>query len=208
LPLFGQDQHSSKHFISTDHQLFWGLTSTKYPISGNAERCMPFNLPCRFQLVEKSIVLFLSSIHGKIDVTHMLKRNRSLLIGCLLFSIFYLQGCYNKPEQKNTKKATDYIKQISGINDSIPAELAEKGKVLISYSDCYICHKEDERSVGPAFKDIAKRYPANNIYIEILAQKVIVGGNRSWGYPIMDPHPKLSLEDAKKMVTYILSMKM
>jgi hypothetical protein len=27
LPLFGQDQHSSKHFISTDHLLFWGLTS-------------------------------------------------------------------------------------------------------------------------------------------------------------------------------------
>jgi len=38
LPIFGQDQHSSGHFISTDHLLFWGLTSIKYPNIGNAER--------------------------------------------------------------------------------------------------------------------------------------------------------------------------
>jgi cytochrome c len=79
--------------------------------------------------------------------------------------------------------------------------------VLIGYSDCYTCHKKYERSAGPAFKDIAKRYPANNAYIEILARKVIIGGNGSWGYPVMTPHPKLSYEDAKMMVTYILSMK-
>ena len=54
---------------------------------------------------------------------------------------------------------------------------------------------------------IPERYPANKIYIEILAQKVIAGGTGSWGSPVMDPHPKLSLEDAKTMVSYILSMK-
>jgi cytochrome c len=135
----------------------------------------------------------------------MFKKN--LLIGCLLFAACYLAGCNNKREPKNTHKATDYIKQIPGINDSIPAELAKKGEVLISYADCYTCHKEDQRSVGPAFRDIAKRYPVNKDYIQMLAQKVIVGGSGSWGYPIMDPHPKLSLGDAKMMVTYILSKK-
>jgi len=79
--------------------------------------------------------------------------------------------------------------------------------VLISYSDCYTCHKIDQRSVGPSFKDIAKRYPVNKVYIDMLAYKVIVGGSGSWGYPAMDPHPKLSHEDAKLMVTYILSLK-
>ena len=59
-------------------------------------------------------------------------------------------------EQKGTNKAKDCIKQIPGKNDSIPAELSKKGEVLISYSDCYACHKEDQRSVRPAFKDIAK----------------------------------------------------
>ncbi|MCW3108077.1 MAG: cytochrome [Segetibacter sp.] len=139
--------------------------------------------------------------------TGLFTKKNPLLIGCLLLATFYLTGCDNKPEQENTRKTIDYIKRIPGINDSIPAKVAEKGEVLIAYSDCYICHKEDERSVGPAFKDIAKRYPVNKVFIEMLAQKVIKGGSGSWGYPVMDPHPKLSLKDAKMMVTYILSKK-
>ena len=78
--------------------------------------------------------------------------------------------------------------------------------MLIGYSDCYICHKKDERSAGPSFKDIAKRYPANKVYIEMLAQKVIIGGSGNWGSAKMDPHPKLSVEDARMMVSYILSL--
>src|SRR5688572_9451597 len=101
--------------------------------------------------------------------THMFRKKNPLLIGCLLFAAFSLPGCDNEPEQKNTRKPTDYIRQIPGVNDSIPAEVAIKGEVLISYSDCYNCHKKDQRSVGPAFKDIAKRYPVNKAYIEMLA---------------------------------------
>ena len=137
----------------------------------------------------------------------MLRNKNPLLISCLLFATFYLPACNNEPEQKNTRKPIDYIKQIPGKNDTIPGAVAQKGEVLIGYSDCYICHKKDQRSVGPAFKDIAKRYPVNRVYIGMLAQKVIVGGSRNWGYPVMDPHPALSLEDAKMMVTYILSLK-
>ncbi len=137
----------------------------------------------------------------------MFRKKHQLLINCFLFATFYLFGCDNKPEQKNTSKKIDYIRRIQGRNDSIPVEVAEKGEVLISYSDCYTCHKKDKRSVGPAFTDIAKRYPVNKVYIEMLAQKIIVGGSRNWGYPVMDPHPKLSVEDAKMMVSYILSMK-
>ena len=137
----------------------------------------------------------------------MFKKKNLLLIGCKLMATLYLLGCDNNSEQKNTLKTIDYIKPISGANDSIHPEVAEKGEVLISYSDCYTCHKKEERSVGPAFTDIAKRYPVNKVYIEMLARKVIMGGSRSWGYPVMDPHPRLSFEDAKLMVTYILSMK-
>ena len=139
--------------------------------------------------------------------TRVFRKKNSLLIGCLLFGILYLLSCGNEPKQNNTRKAVDYIRQIPGVNENIPAEVAQKGKVLIGYSDCYICHKQDQRSVGPGFKDIAQRYPANKVYIEMLAQKVIIGGNGNWGSPVMDPHPKLSVEDAKLMVTYIMSLK-
>jgi len=137
----------------------------------------------------------------------LFRKKNPLLIGYLLFATFYLLSCDNKPEQNNTGKKIDSIKPIPGKSDSIPAEVAQKGEVLIAYSDCYTCHKEDQKSVGPAFKDIAKRYPVNKAYIEMLAQKVILGGSGTWGSPIMAPHPNLSIENAKLMVTYILSMK-
>ena len=124
-----------------------------------------------------------------------------------MFAIFCFISCENKNEKIIPKKKIDYIKPIPGKNDSIPVALAEKGEVLISYSDCYSCHKLNQRSVGPSFQDIATRYPVNDVYIEMLAQKVIMGGNGSWGYPVMEPHPKIPLKDAKMMVMYILSMK-
>ena len=135
------------------------------------------------------------------------KSRNSLFIVCFFLAIFYVLGCDNKPEQKQLQKTIDYIRPITGKNDSLSTETIKKGEVLINYSDCYICHKNEQRSVGPAFQDIAKRYPANKDYIEMLAHKVIIGGRGSWGYPIMDPHPDLTLEDAQMMVTYIMSMK-
>ena len=138
--------------------------------------------------------------------TQMFKSKCPRLLACLFFATCCLLSCDDKPAQKTRKKTTDYIRAIPGTNDTIPAGIVEKGKVLIAYSDCYTCHKEDERSVGPAFRDIARRYPTKKVYIEMLAQRVIIGGSRSWGYAQMDPHPNVSLEDAKMMVTYILSL--
>lgn len=114
----------------------------------------------------------------------------------------------NPPEkpQKPTK-VIDYIRIIPGTSDSISIEKAQKGEVLIAYSDCYTCHTDDKRSKGPAFKDIAKRYPVKQVYIDMLAQKIISGGFGAWGNPVMSPHPKISNQDAQLMVTYILSLK-
>ena len=137
----------------------------------------------------------------------MFKKNDLFFIGCSLFVLCYLSGCVSKTEKKPVGETVDYIHPISGESDSIPVEIARQGEVLISYSDCYSCHKVDQRSMGPAFTDIAKRYPVNTIYIEMLGRKIINGANRSWGYSVMAPHPQLSLEHTKLMVSYILSLR-
>lgn len=131
--------------------------------------------------------------------------------------IFVISFCATSCSSSNSDKEVsvsnktdsidDYIKPIEGKNDTLSPEAKEKGKVLISYLDCYTCHKEDKRSFGPAFRDIAKRYPTNKVFIQMLAQKVIVGGSGGWGYPVMISHPKLSTKDAELMVSYILSLK-
>jgi cytochrome c len=85
------------------------------------------------------------------------------------------------------------------------AELAE-GKELVAKSDCLTCHKLDIKVVGPAYKDVAKKYPATEANYELLSKKVIAGGSGNWGAVAMAPHPNLAAADVKKMVEYILSL--
>lgn len=117
-----------------------------------------------------------------------------------------LWGC-NAPKKEPPHKKVDYIRKIEGKSDSIPVAAAQRGKVLVAYSDCKDCHTIEERAKGPAFVQIAERYPVTNAYIEMLSQRIILGGYGSWGRPVMAPHPNLSPEDARTMVLYILSLK-
>lgn len=84
--------------------------------------------------------------------------------------------------------------------------VAEQGNNLINGSDCRTCHNEGVKTVGPAYLDVAKKYPFTEENAKILAQKVIAGGKGVWGEALMNPHPDLMQEDAEKMVHYILSL--
>lgn len=86
-----------------------------------------------------------------------------------------------------------------------PKKDIEAGKVLISKSDCFACHKPDSKLVGPSYADIAKKYTATDANVALLAGKVIKGGSGTWGQIPMAAHPKITQVDAKKMVKFILS---
>lgn len=94
---------------------------------------------------------------------------------------------------------------------SLSAKAQEKnepaGKQLISQSDCKSCHTEKSKLIGPSYKDIAAKYPANTKNISLLAGKIIKGGTGVWGQVPMTPHAALSKKDAEEMVKYILSIK-
>lgn len=126
---------------------------------------------------------------------------------CLMVLLDACGETETKQKEAASKSEADYIKVIPGESDSIPIEERNRGEVLIAYSDCRTCHTVDERFKGPAFRDIAKRYPVNNGYIELLAQRIILGGSGAWGYAVMSPHPDLPAGEAKLMVKYILSLK-
>ena len=123
----------------------------------------------------------------------------------LLISWLGLQAC-SQPEAKTPPRKEKEFIVIPGKDDTLAQAVVEQGEVLIAYSDCYTCHKEDKDSVGPPFRDIARRYPIQQVYIDMLARKVISGGFGVWGHAVMSPHPKVPMEDAQKMVSYILSM--
>ncbi|HEX8531710.1 MAG TPA: carbohydrate-binding protein, partial [Cytophagales bacterium] len=90
-----------------------------------------------------------------------------------------------------------------------PLTAALRGATWIAESDCKACHAEAQRSVGPAFRDIAGRYAAQKDdpkLIDQLAAKVLRGGYGAWGEVNMSAHPQLSKEVAAGMVRYILSL--
>ncbi len=136
-----------------------------------------------------------------------------VLLGKLLLWLLvvgWLVACGRK-EPAATSNTVDrrkeYIRKIPGENEPVPEEVVSRGEVLIAYSDCYDCHREEKKSKGPAFSDIAERYPIQPAYRDLLARKIISGGFGSWGNPVMSPHPDVSMEDAQTMVYYILSLK-
>ena len=80
------------------------------------------------------------------------------------------------------------------------------GEKLMAKTDCRTCHNAEVKTVGPAYADIAKRYRTTPANIEKLTQKVINGGSGVWGIAAMSAHPGLSVEEAKTMVSYVLSL--
>ncbi|MBS0031225.1 c-type cytochrome [Chitinophaga sp. 22321] len=89
---------------------------------------------------------------------------------------------------------------------AIKKEDVDEGKVLLTKSDCLACHKVDTKVVGPAYADVAKKYPYSTANVDLLSTKIINGGSGTWGAVPMAAHPALAAADVKKMVTYILSL--
>ena len=80
------------------------------------------------------------------------------------------------------------------------------GKSLILSLDCKSCHKADEKSIGPAYIEVAKKYEKDPEAVSYLVNKIIKGGSGVWGEVAMPAHPNLSESDTKQMVSYIQSL--
>ncbi|MEJ7588971.1 MAG: ThuA domain-containing protein [Ferruginibacter sp.] len=81
-----------------------------------------------------------------------------------------------------------------------------EGKNLILSLDCKSCHKELDKSIGPAYMAVSQKYGKQKDAMNYLTQKIIKGGSGVWGEVAMPAHPTLSQGDAQQMVTWILSL--
>jgi len=80
-----------------------------------------------------------------------------------------------------------------------PAELARR-------KACLSCHGVDNRIVGPAFRDVAKRYKGQDGVEAKLVEKLRQGGSGSWGSLPMPPNPDLAAADATTLVRWVLGL--
>ena len=80
-------------------------------------------------------------------------------------------------------------------------------EALMKKSDCFTCHQVARKVVGPAYKDVAKKYKGNKAAPAMLVEKVKKGGSGNWGQIPMAAHPDLKDEDVKAMVAWVLKQK-
>ncbi len=80
-------------------------------------------------------------------------------------------------------------------------------EALAKSKNCMACHSVDKKVVGPAYKDVAKKYAGDAKAADMLAAKVIKGGSGAWGPVPMPANAQVSEADSKKLVAWILAMK-
>lgn len=80
-------------------------------------------------------------------------------------------------------------------------------EALAKSKNCMACHAADKKLVGPAYKDIAKKYAGNAKAVDMLAAKILKGGSGVWGAIPMPANPQVNEADAKKLANWVLSLK-
>jgi cytochrome c len=95
-----------------------------------------------------------------------------------------------------------------GIFASPFAQAADQ-KALANVKGCPACHEMDAKKVGPAYKEIAKKYTGQKDAPDKLVKKVLEGGTGVWGNVPMPATKTMGVTevDAKKLVNWILGLK-
>lgn len=78
---------------------------------------------------------------------------------------------------------------------------------LAKSKNCMTCHNVEAKIVGPAFKEVAKKYASDKTAEAKLVQKVLKGGSGSWGAVPMPANTQVSEAEAKTLVKWVLSLK-
>jgi cytochrome c len=76
---------------------------------------------------------------------------------------------------------------------------------LAKKSNCLACHQVDTKLVGPAYRDVAKKYKGQDVEAKLVA-KVKAGGVGVWGNIPMPPNsPAVKDADIQTLVKWVLA---
>ena len=76
---------------------------------------------------------------------------------------------------------------------------------LAKNNNCMACHAVDKKIVGPAYKDVAKKYAGQPDAEATLAKSIKAGGSGKWGPIPMPAQAQLSDADAKALAAWVFA---
>jgi cytochrome c len=118
-----------------------------------------------------------------------------------LVRIDYNNGAVTKPATVAKAGATPMGHQTGTASKEAIA------KAIMAKTDCLVCHKVAEKSVGPAYNAVAAKYKADPKAADYLTNKIIKGGAGVWGEVPMPPHSTMKVADVKAVAEWILTLK-
>jgi cytochrome c len=83
---------------------------------------------------------------------------------------------------------------------------AQADQSLAIKKNCMGCHAVDRKMVGPAYKDVAKKYAADPTATDKLALKIQKGGAGVWGPVPMPSNLQVNEKEAKTLASWILTL--
>lgn len=78
---------------------------------------------------------------------------------------------------------------------------------LAKAKNCMACHSVANKVVGPAYKDVAKKYAGDKTAEDKLVAKVLKGGSGVWGAIPMPANPQVTEAEARVLVKWVLASK-
>jgi len=86
--------------------------------------------------------------------------------------------------------------------NSSAADMPDEGKKY----NCLGCHSVEKKVVGPAWKDVAKKYKGDAGARAKLIVVMMKGGKGAWGPMPMPASPKMTEQESAVLVDFILGL--
>jgi cytochrome c len=102
---------------------------------------------------------------------------------------------------------TRVIAALAAIGGMLISTAASAQLELAKQKNCLACHTVDKKLVGPAYKDVAKKYENDKDAAPRLAKKVREGGVGVWGQIPMPANPQVNEAESLQLVKWVLSLK-
>jgi len=85
---------------------------------------------------------------------------------------------------------------------TLPAAASE---AMIKEKGCTACHSIDKKGVGPAYKEVAKKYKGNKDAEALLVTSILKGSTGKFG-PVPMPPNKVTDAEAKALAAWVLTL--